>query len=97
MKSEDFISLIARQGPYASKHNKALQEALTLEPLLAAARQVLGQAQKIQFQISQTLPKPDVVIQMAQQMGYWQGIYFAFEELARLTEFKEEPADGQPS
>lgn len=97
MKPEDLINLISRQGPYKSTLNSHLQQVLTSEPFLGAARKVLASAQTIQFQLSQTLPKPDMVINIAQQQGYWQGIYFAFEELARLTEFKEEPADGDKS
>lgn len=92
MTPDNLIELMKKQGAYSHKDNKLLQETLVSNAvLLRAMRRVLGNAQTIQYQISTTLPTPELTHKLSQQIGLWQGIYFAFEELARLTELKEEP------
>lgn len=94
MHPNKFIELVARNETFIAPLKSHLQQVITSEPFLRAARTVLVEAQAHQMSVAKTLPKPDVVIEMAYKQGLAEGLYRAFEALANLTEIEEEKKDG---
>lgn len=90
MQANKLIELIEKQGRYSAALNSHLQQVLTSEPFLIAARNVLAEAQALHANVAITLPSPDKVLEIAYMQGRAAGIIGAFEALAKLTEFTEE-------
>lgn len=95
MQADKFIELVARQEAFDVALKSHLQQVITSEPFLRAARSVLVEAQATQMSVAKTLPKADVVIEMAYKQGYAEGIYRTFEALAGLTEMEDTNAAGK--
>lgn len=85
MKNEIFYSMVVARPDWEDPQASHLQQAITTEAFLSAAKKILAEAVSMQAAVANTLPTPDKVLDIAHQQGMVKGIYRVFDTLVSLT------------